>query len=109
NLDQEGRDAAARAGNEDHAARPRLAVRYDHAPGGEPAQRQRRRLEPGQALRPRPDLLGADDDALRVRALVRHAEDADVRPCGLLARSPVERGVDHDLVAGPKAPDAGSA
>ena len=47
-----------------------------------------------------------DDDPLRVRALVGHAEDAEVRPVRLLLRPPVERGIDDDLVADPDAVDA---
>jgi hypothetical protein len=72
---------------------------HDRAPGGQPCERHRGGLDPRIRVRAGPKLRGAYNYSLRIRALVRHAKDAEVLPGRILRVAPIERRIDNDLVA----------
>ena len=88
-LDGERGHAAARAEHEHGLVAVQPPDREQGPPGRQRRERKRSRLLPREALRLGEDVLGRHLRQLRVRAVVRAAEDAPVGPGGILAVAPV--------------------
>ena len=92
-------DAAADAEHQDGLAGPDPGAAHERPVGGEPRERERRRLLPRQARRLGEHVLRREPHQLGVGAVVGAAEDAEAGRRGLLAAAPAERRVDDHLVA----------
>jgi len=96
-LQREQCHAATDAADQHAFTRLQMGPRKNRPIRGQPGQRQRRRLGPGEMRGLGRQLRGRHGDFLRQRALARQPEDLKWRALRPLIAAPVETRVDDDL------------